>query len=41
MSIKIVVFGENEQIGRFIDKSKDAPSAASEEAIIVENVSIS
>ena len=41
MSIKIVVFGENEQTAKFVEKSKGAPNQVSDEAVIVENVTVS
>lgn len=40
MSIKIVAFGENEQVTKFGDKSRGAPSQQHEEEVIVENVTV-
>ena len=41
MSIKIVVFGENEQTRKFVEKSKGSPNDPSDEDIVVENVTVS
>lgn len=35
MSIKIVVFGENDQVVKFLEKSRGGHSLQSEESIIV------
>lgn len=40
MSIKIVVFGENEKVATFLEKSRGAHSLLSEEAVNVENITI-
>ena len=41
MSIKIVVFGENEQTRKFVEKSKGSSNDPSDEDITVENVTVS
>lgn len=40
MTIKIVAFGEAEQVSNLIDKSRDAHSLQSEEAVAVETVTV-
>ena len=40
MTIKIVAFGESEQVSKFIEKSRGGHALHSEEAITVENITI-
>jgi hypothetical protein len=40
MTIKIVAFGESEQVSKLIDKSRGGHSLQSEEAVTVETVTV-
>ena len=40
MSIKIVAFGESEQVAKLLEKSRGGQSLQYEEAITVENITV-